>query len=88
MQQPSRQAIAKRVETLTVINRTMGVIQVNPFPAKLFPPAFAFKLKSINILKGGRGERVVETSFIKWKMSFRKKKRIFDAMSQPFCNCL
>ena len=52
-------AIAKRVETLTVNNRTMCVIQVSASPTSLPPKQsffhlhLAFKLKGINIEKGG-----------------------------------
>ena len=40
--QPLRQAIAKRVETLTVDNRTMRVIQVSASPTPLRPQAKLF----------------------------------------------
>ena len=86
----SYKAIAKRVEPLTLSNRTMHVIQVSASPTPLPPKRSCFhfhlalKLKGINIEKGERGGRGVGT--LNWKRGFRKKRWIFDSVSQPFCS--
>ena len=62
MRRLNLQETAKRVETLTVNNRTMRVIEVSASPTPLPPKQtcfhlhLTFKLKGINIKKGG-GER-------------------------------
>ena len=60
------QAVAKRVETLTVDNRTMCVIQVSASPTPLPPKQSCFhfhlalRLKGINIEKGEGGGRGIQ----------------------------
>ena len=60
------QAVAKRVETLTVDNRTMRVIQVSASPTPLprkqscFHFHLALRLKGMNIEKGEGGGRGVQ----------------------------
>ena len=93
-QQPSRQAIAKSVETLTVINRAMGVIQLNPFPAPLplkqscSPLHLPFKLKSINIEKGGEGREGRWDFFFKVEDEFQEEEANFRCNVSTFLQLL